>query len=130
MSKRVYNKVKSRECSRKRRQLYPNEHREYIQKRVEEDPEYHKRINIQRAYGLSLEEYKARLDTQKGLCAGCKKPFQGSGTDKYAPALDHRHATGTVREFLHQCCNKAIGQVNESPLTLRLLAEYLEKHNA
>lgn len=88
-----------------------------------------KKYKVQRVYGISLEDYEARLVAQKSLCALCHEPMD---TDNWntgrSPALDHDHETREVRQFIHQDCNNGIGKFNDDPLKLRLAAEYLEKY--
>ncbi len=87
-----------------------------------------KRSRVKRAYGLTLEEFYSKLKSQENLCALCKLPFEGSGKQKLAPALDHDHRNGKIREFIHSRCNKAIGMLEDSSELLRLAVAYLEKH--
>ncbi len=43
-------------------------------------------------------------------------------------AIDHDHETSAVRGVLCKDCNLILGWVNDDPQRLRLLAEYLERH--
>lgn len=40
---------------------------------------------------------------------------------------DHDHATGLHRGWLCDACNRALGYVKDNPVTLRALADYLER---
>lgn len=42
-------------------------------------------------------------------------------------SFDHCHSTGEFRGWLCMPCNVALGQVKDNPMTLRLLADYLER---
>lgn len=88
----------------------------------------HRRAEIKYSHGITLEEYDAKLQAQNNLCGLCKEPFEGSTPNSLAPCLDHNHATGAHREFIHRKCNTAIGLLGDDPVKLRLAAEYLEKH--
>ena len=86
-------------------------------------------------FGLSPEDYETMVSMQGGLCACCGKPE----TDKMrgvlrALAIDHDHTCCSgdrscgkcIRGLLCGKCNKAIGLADNSPSTLRKMAEYLE----
>ena len=96
------------------------------------NPEKVKKLNsqsrVRKYFGISREEYDARLRSQNGLCASCGEPFIGTGKEPLAPALDHCHDTGKLREFTHNNCNKGLGFFNHSPAKLKKAAEYLERH--
>jgi Recombination endonuclease VII len=77
-----------------------------------------------RKYGVSEEEQSRMLAQQKGRCAACGDlPAPG-----YRLCLDHDHVTKKVRGFLCLGCNIAEGGAKGSPLRLRKLALYLERH--
>jgi hypothetical protein len=115
------------------RRSFLNEHREEYQNNAQQNnPEkvrtQRKRDNVKAHFGISLEEYEARLLAQNNLCALCHKPFEGTGWQSLAPALDHNHKSGRLREFLHNVCNKGIGLLGDNPEMCRMATEYLEKH--
>ena len=87
-------------------------------------PDHHLKYYIPYAYGISLEDYKAMLVSQKGLCAACGSPPRG----KHRLHIDHNHQTGKVRELLCHECNIALGCVAEDPVRLQKLAEYIIRH--
>ena len=60
---------------------------------------------------------------QDGRCVACRVDLS---TTK--PNVDHDHATGKVRGILCWHCNLILGHARDSVLTLRALAEYLEKN--
>lgn len=65
---------------------------------------------------------------QKELCAICKEPMvRGAGLENDGMVLDHCHLTGFIRGFIHQRCNKGLGNFRDNPNFLRGAAEYLEK---
>ncbi|MDK0525025.1 endonuclease VII domain-containing protein [Streptomyces sp. ML-6] len=73
-------------------------------------------------YGLTMEEYLARVEKQGGRCAVC-----GEKSDRRLH-VDHNHRTGAVRDLLCEWCNHAIGKARDDPARLRAMADYLERH--
>lgn len=116
-----------REKGRKRPQ---GRTRKYMQDWAKRDPQravmVHKRAQVRKVFDISLEDYNARLALQQNLCALCKESFEGRGAKRLAPCLDHSHQDGSLRKFIHNRCNRAIGFFNDDPRLLRMAAEYLE----
>ena len=75
---------------------------------------------IFRNYGITIEEYESSIVAQGNRCAICKEVFIRS------PHLDHSHATGQLRKFLCDLCNKGLGQFRDNADLLRVAADYLE----
>ncbi|MGW5519265.1 endonuclease domain-containing protein [Nocardia africana] len=71
-------------------------------------------------YNLSPEGYS--LIEGADSCPGCERRFDET-VRRY---IDHCHETGAVRAALCRECNLVLGQVRDSPETLRRLADYLE----
>ena len=84
----------------------------------------HRRNNLRRKHGLSLEEWERIFETQGRRCAACGSEGPRS---KKGWATDHSHLTGKVRGILCQPCNMVLGLVTESVSTLRGLIAYLDK---
>lgn len=85
---------------------------------------------LRRQYRISEAEYAAMLERQGGVCAICRKPETFTNR-RAAPvtcqlAVDHDHATGTVRGLLCSACNVGIGNFGDDPDRLRIAAAYLE----
>ena len=75
-------------------------------------------------YGVSQEEFDAKLAAQGGVCAICGTiKWMGMGN---APHTDHDHVTGAFRGVLCGNCNIGIGKLGEDPARLRAAAAYLE----
>jgi hypothetical protein len=76
----------------------------------------------QRKYGISLAEFEAMNERQRGQCAIC-----GTTPTRRRLNVDHCHATGEVRGLLCDVCNLVIGQLEDSPEILKRAVEYLAK---
>jgi len=70
-------------------------------------------------YGITTEEFEAKLKAQKGMCAICKI--------KRARVIDHCHAVFKVRGILCHSCNFALGCAKDSPAILRRAVKYLKE---
>jgi hypothetical protein len=77
-----------------------------------------RKLAIRTKYGLTLEEYNSKFESQHGLCSIC-------GGD--ALALDHCHLTGKVRDFLCNRCNLTLGNINDNVEILNKMISYLQK---
>jgi Recombination endonuclease VII len=82
------------------------------------DPDYRDRERARR-YGLTLEEFRAILARQGGVCAIC-----GRGGRRLC--VDHCHTTGKVRGFLCSPCNTGLGCYEDNPEFLRAASRYLD----
>lgn len=117
---------------------------EYFRKWREEDPEYFKAIynrsqkskpyysknwHLKRKYGITIEDFKAMLCSQEGVCAICKE-FETVKENGRVRALhvDHCHDTGKVRGLLCDSCNRGLGKFKDNPDLLDKAAQYLRKH--
>jgi hypothetical protein len=80
---------------------------------------------LKNEYGVSLEWYEETLEQQGGGCATCGGPPGGS---RVFFCVDHNHKTGRVRGLLCKDCNLALGIVEEDPIVLELLAQYIRDH--
>jgi hypothetical protein len=85
---------------------------------------------ISQRYRLGWQEYLTLYETQSGGCALCKIPLGISKDtpDKEVAHVDHCHTTGKVRGLLCSKCNKGLGHFFDNSVTLRLAAEYIERH--
>lgn len=112
----------------------PSKHRvaarEYHARRVE-DPTVREAIRvrahfkgIRRQFGMTPEEYEARIASQGGGCAICGRP---QGSDSFRLAVDHCHETGAVRGVLCRFCNLGIGLLGDSAAGVRRAAAYLAR---
>lgn len=77
-------------------------------------------------YGLTPESYDALVAAQDGLCAICGRSERSKRTGEVIKlSIDHDHETGKVRGLLCGSCNRALGLLQENPVTLERMAEYL-----
>jgi hypothetical protein len=101
----------------------------YLKAHRVENPQYWRESFLRKRFGITLDQYNAKLSGQGGLCAICRKP----GTEKRLGAIknlavDHCHETGKVRGLLCTACNTGIGKLMDSPEILRAAATYIERH--
>lgn len=78
---------------------------------------------LQRAYGITYDQYQLQLERQGGVCAICKEPERITGRTL---AVDHCHETGAVRGLLCAMCNTGIGKLRDDPAIVRSALSYLE----
>jgi len=67
--------------------------------------------NLQRRYGIGVEEYERLLRRQNGICAICGQPEKARYNDGRVRrlAVDHDSKTGKVRGLLCYFCNRRLG---------------------
>lgn len=74
-------------------------------------------------YGLTIEQYKAMVEAQHGVCKICGRP----PCDRWKRLhVDHNHVTGKVRGLLCHHCNTALGNFGDSIELLKAAVGYLE----
>ncbi len=106
--------------------------RRYVIKGVKGLSERDFRLN--KAFGITVDEYEEILKRQNGTCWICEKPPKEGGNRL---AVDHLHSKGEkkrnprekrgrVRGLLCWGCNAAIGKFKDDITKLRRAAEYLE----
>lgn len=78
---------------------------------------------LQRLYGLSLEEFNRLLIEQCGLCRICQKQMTGP----IEPCADHDHETKKVRGLLCSNCNKGLGFFGDRISNLEAAIKYLRR---
>ena len=75
---------------------------------------------LKRKYGMSLEEYAARLADQRGVCVICLKASQKR------LRVDHDHKTKKLRNLLCDPCNLGLGQFGDDSAALRRGGDYVD----
>lgn len=106
---------------------------EYHAMRRAADPNYARRTNLKSYFKLTLAEWEALFEAQGRVCAVC-------GTDEPGNKnwhTDHDHACcpgrrscgGCVRGVICRDCNLTLGQVNDNPVRLQAMIDYLATHS-
>lgn len=92
--------------------------------------ENHRDTWLRRQYGISEDEYKARLKEQRGRCkiCGSKDPRGRAGSTYFQ--VDHDHKTGAVRGLLCAPCNSGLGSLGDDIKRLEKAIEYLRAHTS
>lgn len=80
--------------------------------------------DLQRKYGIDLEDYTNLLAKQGGGCAICGATKGNKGTKRLC--VDHDHKTGKVRGLLCGNCNFMLGYSKDKVSNLRRGIQYLE----
>lgn len=62
-------------------------------------------------YKLTIEQYEAILDYQRGVCYACQQPEPVAGRRL---AVDHDHGTGLARGLLCSRCNPVLGKLERA----------------
>lgn len=81
--------------------------------------------DLQKRYGITLEEKRAMYRQQQGCCAICGKEL----TDSKDCHVDHCHITGKIRGLLCSNCNHGLGVFKENLTILTDAIKYLEKYS-
>jgi len=76
---------------------------------------------LKRKYGMTLEQYEAMVEEQKGVCYICK-----SENPNRKLSVDHCHKTGKIRKLLCDKCNMTLGLINDSQELLKQFIFYLK----
>jgi hypothetical protein len=72
-------------------------------------------------YGITVQEYEAKLVAQEGKCAICRCSDSG----KKGWHVDHDHDTGKFRGLLCMNCNTGLGKFRDDPDLVRAALQYL-----
>lgn len=100
----------------------------YNKVRREADPLLQMRIGLKRSHGIELEDFERMMDDQGAVCAICGRQEHRRATNAeraYRLAVDHEHATASIRGLLCSMCNHAIGYLDDSPELLARAIAYL-----
>lgn len=88
-------------------------------------PDYQRRHDYMRRYGVTWEQYEQMLADQNGTCAICPRTSSGKGRPL---DVDHDHVTGKARGLLCSRCNRGISFFLDDPELLRSAIAYLEMY--
>ena len=97
-----------------------------------QNPERALAVYVSRQYGISLQQYRDMLRVQGGKCAICstEAPQELAGTyQSRRLSVDHCHKTGYVRGLLCTKCNTVLGLIEENPLILQKISDYIATYN-
>ena len=83
-----------------------------------------RRAKLKKAFGLTVEQYDAMLESQGHKCALCESKSPG-GRGRFV--VDHCHESGRIRGLLCNLCNVGLGALSDSSKLLRKAISYLEK---
>jgi len=89
-----------------------------------DNPEKVKNNDLQKKYGITLEDYNKMFEEQKRCCKICTKHYK---EEKQALVVDHCHTTGKVRGLLCNQCNRGLGMLGDSVELLKSAIKYLNK---
>lgn len=98
----------------------------------DKDPNFNRRNNLRRSFGMSLDEYQRLYDSQDGVCAICRKPESVIRAGKVLSlAVDHDHTSGRIRGLLCNNCNRGVGLFSDDTTIISRAVEYLrrERHD-
>lgn len=87
-------------------------------------PEYQRRLDLKKLYGITTEYYDRMLESQDGRCAICKQPPSGK---RKSLCVDHCHETGEIRGLLCLACNWGLGYFKDSVENLHQAVSYLQQ---
>ena len=108
-----------KECLRKhKRKCYLARRDKHLLSSKEQHIKYRKRV-----YGITAEQYDAKVIEQNGLCAICNLPDK-RGKDL---SVDHCHTTKYIRGLLCGNCNLGLGNFYDDPAKLLAAAQYIQK---
>lgn len=80
-----------------------------------------------RVHGITLEEYLDRAERQNFKCAICGGDnFKIKECSSGGLVVDHCHATGKIRGLLCHNCNRALGLLKDSPLSIQRALNYIK----
>ena len=92
-------------------------------------PDRDRNSQLQRTFGIDLNDYIRMAVEQNNLCAICGQPeTQMRGGKVKALAVDHNHTTGTIRGLLCSDCNTGLGKLRDSQTILNAAIAYLDRY--
>lgn len=93
-----------------------------------ENPEKIRDNDLQKKFGISLEDYQKKLIAQDFKCAICNEEEKILRKGKPIQlAVDHCHMTNQVRDLLCKRCNITLGALEENSSLLHKMIKYIGK---
>ena len=86
----------------------------------EKDQLSRQKSKLKAKYGITIEQYQAMVEEQKGVCYICKSENPNRKLN-----VDHCHKSGKIRRLLCDKCNMTLGLVNDSQELLKQFLFYL-----
>ena len=82
---------------------------------------------LQRKYGIALNDYQHLLEAQDGKCKICGSTDHRvkGGATEFSLSVDHDHGTGEIRGLLCQNCNSILGFAKDDISILERAIQYL-----
>jgi len=105
--------------------------RNYSRAHRKKNPDYYRNFYLKKRFGIDIDEYSQKLESQDGLCAICKqeeKSLDPRTEEIRLYAVDHDHATGAVRGLLCINCNLMIGNAQDDISIMEAGIAYLKKY--
>lgn len=127
--RKAYHKKYSRKWEKKHKRWLTTEYRKKRRKRYSSGDGM--RAARKHNYGITHEQYTARVKKQKNRCALCGRkerhisPHTGK---RQTLSVDHDHKTNQVRTLLCGDCNRGLGMFKEDLVLLRKAIRYLQKY--
>jgi adenine-specific DNA methylase len=90
---------------------------------------YQYKADLKRLYGLSIEDYDAKVKQQDSCCAICGRSSLLFTGRKKRLCVDHCHTTGKVRGLLCEPCNTLLGMARDDMSVLSSAINYLRDYN-
>lgn len=109
-----------RNADRRRRYAESKEFRDRTLKQVSESRKRHPLQRRAWTYGIPKEEIEMMLDRGCEICGA--NPHVDPSCRMH---IDHDHRTGMVRGALCQSCNLALGHMDDDPIRISRMLQYL-----
>jgi hypothetical protein len=94
---------------------------------VRANPDRHLAAILRRGFGITLDDYRAMMSAQGGVCAICLRPETSPRRSRLT--VDHCHRTGRVRGLLCSKCNVALGYMGDDPGNVERALSYLRSQS-
>lgn len=125
---------KYRENHQEEKKIINTNYCKLISQERKNNPNLYKDKDLKRSFGkdFGLEQYNKILEIQNGCCYICKQVNTSTkhknSNEIRALAVDHNHATGTIRGLLCDKCNRGLGYFNDNAELLLIAASYLKQY--
>jgi len=99
-------------------------------KKLKRRDNYMRNYDLNKQYGIDIDEYNLMFENQKGCCKICNKHISElNSKHKKNLCVDHNHETGKVRGLLCDKCNRGLGLFCDDENLLYKAMEYLNRNN-